>query len=273
VVTVTDEATGAEVARLTRNCAMGELDVPMGSRQIFTWDENVELAVRLYSGHLSSKDDELVLAGANRLAVETDGGAWEVIAFAGAELVSPGLYRLTRLLRGQLGTGHAVGPAAAGRRVVVLDDRPLLVPVPLQWLGETRSLRAYAGRADAVGAAFAADLGLAPILPLAPVHLTGARATGNDDVVLGWLRRSRADTDSWAVSDAPLDHQPEAYVVTILNGAAVERTIETAVPGATYTAAQQSADFGGPPASFGYRVAQMSQALGPGHTTEGLFNG
>ena len=271
-VTVTDQASGAAVARLARNCALGELDAPMTSGQIFTWDEYTVLTVRLYSGHLSSKDDELVLAGANRLAIETESGAWEVVAFGNAELLSPGLYKLTRLLRGQMGTGHAVGPAA-GRRVVVLDDRPLLIPVPPQWLGETRVLRAYAGRSDPTGLAFTADLDLAALLPLAPAHLSGERMAGSNDIALSWVRRSRADTDSWALSDAPLEHQPEAYAVTILDGAAVVRTIEVAVPGATYPATQQTADFGAPPMSFAFRVTQTSPVFGAGHATEGLFNG
>jgi hypothetical protein len=272
-VSVTDQATGTVVARLARNCALGELDTPMGSGQIFTWDESVELSVRLYSGHLSSKDDELVLAGANRLVVETDPGGWEVIAFSVAELISPGLYRLSRLLRGQMGTGHAVGQAAAGRRVVVLDERPLLLPVPPQWLGESRALRAYAGRADPTGVGFTADLDVAPALPLAPVHLQAERGAGSSDVALSWMRRSRADTDSWAVNEAPLEHQPEAYAVTILDGPDDVRIIDAVAPGAIYTAAQQAADFGAPPPDFAFRVAQKSPVLGTGHAAEGQFNG
>lgn len=272
-VTVKDEATGAIVARLTRNCALGELAAPIGWGQVFTWDENAELMVRLYSGHLSSKDDELVLAGANRLAVQTDSGGWEVVAFANAELVSPGLYQLTRLLRGQIGTGHAVGAAAAGGRVVVLDERPLLVPVPPQWLGESRALRAYAGRADPTGVAFVAELDLAPLLPLAPVHLRSERMAGSSDIGFSWLRRSRADTDSWAASDAPLEHQPETYAVTILDGAAVLRTLGTSTPAAIYTAAQQIADFGAPPSIVSFRVAQKSPVFGAGHPMEGSFDG
>ena len=271
-VSIKDEATGAAIARLTRNCVLGELDAPMAAGLFFTWDENSELTVRLYSGHLSSRDDGLVLAGGNRLAVETDSGAWGVLAFANAALVSPGLYSLSRLLRGQLGTGHAVGPAAAGRRVVVLDERPLLVPVPPQWLGETRTLRAYAGRSDPTGTTVAADLDLGPVLPLPPVHLRAERGAGSADVALSWIRRSRADTDSWAVSDAPLDQAPEAYSLTILDGAAPVRTIETATPGATYTAAQQTADFGGPPAGFAFQVAQKSPVFGAGPAKEGAFN-
>lgn len=271
-VMVSDEATGSAVARLTRNCALGELDTPMARGQAFTWDESTTLSVRLYSGHLSSKDDELVLAGANQLAIATGSGRWEVVAFAGAELLSPGLYRLGRLLRGQMGTGDAVGPAAAGSRVVVLDERPLLIPVPPQWLGQTRALRAYAGRADPTGLGFTADLGLGPILPLAPVHLSAERIAGGD-IALSWIRRSRADTDSWAMSEAPLDHAPEAYAATILEGAVAVRTIPASAPEAIYASAEQVADHGALPASFAFRIVQQSPVFGDGQAAEGRFDG
>ena len=101
----------------------------------------------LIEGVMSARDDGEVLAGANRIAVETDGGEWEVIGFADADLIAPGSYELSRLLRGQMWTGHAIGPASVGNRVMVLDDLPLSEALPAGWLGETIALRAYAGPA------------------------------------------------------------------------------------------------------------------------------
>jgi hypothetical protein len=68
--------------------------------------------------------------------------------------------------------------------------------VPAAWLGETVPLRAYAGAADGEGTVFETELGLGPVLPLAPVHLRALRDAGGD-VALSWVRRSRFDTDSW----------------------------------------------------------------------------
>lgn len=49
-------------------------------------------------------------------------GVWEVLQFGSAELMSPGRWRLRRLLRGQLGTQDAIGnPTPAGAQVVMLD--------------------------------------------------------------------------------------------------------------------------------------------------------
>lgn len=269
-VTVNDETTGAQVARLGANASLGELTSPLGIGPAATWDRGNAVTVQLYSGHLASADDEVVLAGGNRIAVETDAG-WEVIGFAEATLLSPGIYRLTRLLRGQEGT--AVGAADAGNRIVVLDARAAMTPVPPTWLGETVPLRAYAGSSDPTGAAFNAELGLDPVLPLAPVHLHASRDAGSGDIGFGWVRRSRADTQSWTPAEIPHDNLPEAYRLTILDGAVPVRTIDLALPAATYTAAEQAADFGAPPTGFDFTVAQLSPLYGPGHAASGAFDG
>ena len=102
------------------------------------------------------------------------------------------------------------------------------------------------------------------------MHLAAVADGG--DIALSWVRRSRADTDSWATEDAPLDWAPEAYRIEIYDGATLVRTIDTAAPSATYAAAEQVADFGGPAASFAFRVAQVSALYGPGHWATGEFD-
>ena len=211
-----------------------------------------------------------MLAGANRIAVQNDDGAWEVIGFAAAELTAPQTYRLARLLRGQGGSDFAIGTSSVGNSVLLLDSRATLLPIGGSWLGTIAELRSYAGPADADGTLTAVAIGLDPVLPLAPVHLMAERA-GAGDITLSWVRRSRADPDSWALDDAPLDYVPEAYRVTILDGMTPVRTIDTSTPQATYSAAQQSADFGLLPTSFDFIVSQVSPLYGPGHTATTTF--
>jgi hypothetical protein len=80
------------------------------------------LVIDLASGTLESVTDLTLFGGANALAVETAPGIWEIVQAGAAELIAPGRYRLTRLLRGQRGTEAAMGnPAPAGARVVMLD--------------------------------------------------------------------------------------------------------------------------------------------------------
>lgn len=53
----------------------------------------------------------------------------------------------------------------------------------------------------------------------------------------------------------------------ILDGVVVKRTVTTASPSYLYTAAEQSADFGGPPASLTIRVAHLGENAAPGLNT------
>ena len=71
--------------------------------------------------------------------------------------------------------------------------------------------------------------------------------------------------------DAPLDFVPEAYRVTIFNGVTPVRTIDATTATVAYSLAQQSADFGAPPASFAFTVAQKSPLYGPGHAATATF--
>ncbi len=270
-IAVTDDGTGARVATLSRAGAIGVLASPIPAASIYLWDDITTIDVVLYSGHLSSRDDDEVLGGANRIAAETDAGGWEVIGFANASLIAPQTYRLTRLLRGQMGTDFAIGPTSSGNPVLVLDDDATLLPVPPAWMGATATLRWYAGAADPTGTVDVVDTSLDPLLPLAPVHLCAKRAAGSSDIALSWVRRSRADTDSWVPDDAPLDQSPEAYRLTIFSGLTAVRTVDTSASSATYTTAQQTADFGSPPSSFTYTVAQKSPLYGPGHAAAATF--
>lgn len=266
-VSVTDDISGAALLSLARPAALGVLLEPLHGGSIFMWDTHNAVELELASGHLADRDDDEVLAGANRIAVLTDSGSWEIIGFAGAELVAPKTYRLTRLLRRQGGSDHATGPASTGQPVMVLDGHVGTSRVPSEWLGSAVNLRCYAGRTDAEGVLAEADASIDPVLPLRPVHLAANRLD-NGDIVLRWVRRSRADADSWATEDAPLEHQPEAYSVTIHDGPMLARSIEAADPEVVYSLAEQTADFGGPATGFVWKVAQRSAVYGTGHWAE-----
>lgn len=260
-------STGATLARLTRPAALGELVSALAPGPLELWDRQA-VTVTLHGGHLADVDEAAALAGSNRIVVETDAG-WEVIGFARAELVAPGTYRLTGLLRGQGGT--PVGSAAAGARVIVLDETVAVLPVEAGWAGDTLALRAFAGRRDAEGTALFAEIGLGPLTPLAPGHLRAVR-DGSGDVTLGWTRRSRADAGSWAALEVGLDYAPEAYRVIIFDGGMPVREIAVSVPAATYPAAAQLADFGTLPAAFDFAVSQLGIEFGPGAAATGAFN-
>ena len=240
-------------------------DLPAGSLSRF--DHGNELLLDVSSGTLTSVTDTELFAGANALAVESALGAWEVIQFGNAELVAMGRYRLTRLLRGQRGTGDAMGnPAPTGARVVVLDFgiQPLSIAeadlgLPWNW----RVGPASAAPGDAIMQARSFTPNGRGLMPFAPAQVRMRRET-NGDLALRWLRCDRSlSADSWVLTDVPLSEATEAYDLEFLDGATVKLSLTVATPAFTYTAAMQTADFGGPVTSLSVRLYQIG-ALGRG---------
>lgn len=271
-VLVLDEDSGTVLARIGAMAAIGALTAPLAAAPDGVWDESGTLEVQLFAGHLASVSDGAALAGSNRLAVEKDDCSIEIIGFAQAELVGAGSYRLTRLLRGAAGTDHALGPAAAGRRVLVLGGTVAETAVPTARLGTALNLTIYAGAGDVEGTEASVVLDPAPALPLSPQDLVATRPGPGDDVVLSWARRSRVDTTGWASPAPPLDHAPETYAVVIVGTGGPVRTLTAHSQSLVYTAAQQMADFGAVPTSFDFTVAQVSQVYGTGPARLGAFN-
>jgi hypothetical protein len=270
-VQLVDGLSGIGGVELTRRAFVGQLASTLGPGPAALWDQGNDFEISLLAGHPAAAEPLAVLAGSNRLLVENDAGDWEVLGFAEAEMVGVGRYRLRRLLRGLEGTGPAIGTASAGRRVMLLDARVAALPVEPGWLGETHGFRVYAGSTDNEGVALTIETRAQPALPLPPVHLR-ARRDASGAIAFSWVRRSRADADGWGIADAPLEHAPERYRLAILNGAQAVRTFDVAAPGASYSAAQQAADFGGLPAGFAFTVAQYSPVLGAGHAARGEFH-
>ena len=209
-----------------------------------------------------------LLNGANRAAVRGLGGAWEVLQFRVAELVAPGRWRLSELLRGQFGTEDAIGdPTPAGAAFVLLgpetpsstvaEDRRGL---ELAWsVGPASRPRDDATYVSALGSA-----GGRGLLPLAPERLWARRDPATGDVTIGWIRRTRVGGDDFEAREVRLGEDFEAYEVEILDEGETVRTIAAATPSAIYPAADQFADFGAPPATFSVAVRQVSAVAGPG---------
>ena len=88
------------------------------------------------------------------------------------------------------------------------------------------------------------------------------------DVEIRWVRRSRAlSADSWAAAEVPLSEETEAYLMEVLDGTAIKRSLQVSAPQATYSAADQIADWGGllgPGDTLTLRIAQLSALYGPG---------
>jgi hypothetical protein len=232
------------------------------------------LVVDLLSGTLESVTDLTLMGGANALAIESAPGTWEIVQAGAAELIAPGRYRLTRLLRGQRGTEDAMGnPTPAGARLVVLDDSLASLPIaeadlaiPWTW----RIGPASRPVSDETYVAQSFTPGGVGLRPFSVVHVEqpwrGPRIPG--DLTIRWTRRSRAlAADSWGALEVPLAEELEGYEIEILDGATVKRVLSTGTTSVTYTAAQQSTDWGallGSGETLTVRIFQLSVLVGRG---------
>jgi hypothetical protein len=229
------------------------------------WDFGNSFRVKLASGALSSAEELKILGGANVAAIRR-GGAWEVLQFGTAELVAENTYRLSRLLRGQLGTEWTMeNPAPEGSPFVLLDSSLVAVARGTDLLGRSFDYRVGAANLD-IGSAnmtsLTASVGPTALLPWSPVHLRGVR--NEEGVLLSWIRRTRKGGDSWDTLEVPLSEDSEAYRVEILSGDTVVRTLQSPASQALYAADDELADFGAPQAELTVRVAQLSSLVGPG---------
>jgi hypothetical protein len=232
------------------------------------------LVIDLLTGTLESVTDLTLFGGANALAIESVPGVWEIVQAGAAELLAPGRYRLTRLLRGQRGTESAmVNPAPAGARVVVLDTALASLPIAEADLGLPWNWRigpASRPVSDETYVAKAFTPEGAGLRPFSVAHVDQPWRTPRSpgDLTIRWTRRSRAlSADSWGAVDAPLAEETEAYEVEILDGGTVKRTLAASATSAIYSAAQQTADWGallGPGDTLDVRIYQLSALIGRG---------
>lgn len=263
-----DGASFTRAALATAPSVIGETLDDLAAGPTARW-HRTELRVKIYGGTLSSASDLSVLGGANIAALRNADGAWEVIQFAEAELIGERTYRLSKLLRGQTGSEWAMTPLLpAGAPFVLLDGRAVTIASGSDARDRAMQLRVVAaGRDTADATALALDVTPQAIAlrPLSPVHLRAMR--DGLGVTLRWIRRTRADGDSWS-GEVPLGEDSEQYAVDILSGATVLRTLSSTSTTALYATADELADFGAAQSSLTVRVAQVSATVGRGFAAE-----
>jgi len=253
---------------------MGVLAADLHAGPVARFDLGNALLVDLHSGSLEGVTDLVLFGGANALAVETGAGQWEIVQAGAAELIAPGRYRLTRLLRGQRGTEGAIASVvSAGARVVVLDTTLAPLPIGEADLGLPWNWRIGPASKPVSDETYTAvefmpeGVGLRPF-PVAHVEQPWRFARSPGDLMIRWVRRSRAlAADTWNAGDVPLAEDSEAYEIDILDGSVVKRSLTTATTSALYTATQQTADWGaplGPGQSLALRIYQLSSLIGRG---------
>ena len=264
------DTSGYTLATLAqRPAVVGRTLAPLGPHAPGRWDRANALLVKLAAGALTGTTPAGLLEGRNLAALLRPDGTWEAVQFLNAELTGEGTYRLTQVLRGQGGSeGSAPQTIPVDTTFVLLDGA--VVPLGLALGDVARALNWRYGPAnrdigDASYATRPHAFAGAGLRPLSPVHVRATRTSG--DILLTWVRRTRLGGDNWETLEVPLGEDDERYEIDILDPAnlsRVVRTLSASTPTATYTQAQQIADFGALQAACHVRVAQLSALAGRG---------
>jgi hypothetical protein len=261
-----DRGAGYELAETFLTPAIaGVLVNSVSPTNTTSFDESTTVTVDLYGTDttLESVTEAEVLAGANA-AILGDG---MIFQFRTASQVGgfDNRWNLTGLLWGRRGSDFALGTFAAGSRFLLLDGAVIPITNDLSERGIARDFKAVTvgfALADAASTSFTWNA--RTLMPLSVVDVQGSRNGGND-LTITWKRRTRVGGAWIDYTDAPLSEAIERYEIDVMNGSTVVRTITVNdAQTASYTAADQTTDFGSPQSSLTVKIYQISAVVGRG---------
>lgn len=255
------------ITQLDVQATAGQALTVLAAGQSDVRDLEHEVEVALQHGELESINDMALLNGGN-LALLGE----EIIQFRDAQLLANGRYRLSHLLRGRLGTEHAVDGHNAPERFMILDSNLTVSAVPELLLYAQRAYKAVTlGQSVEEGQSLSMIYQGRRFRPYSPVHITGHRV-GND-INIRWVRRTRIGGGLRDFVDVPLSEESERYEVDIVDNGQVIRTIRTTEPSVIYEESEQLLDFGQLVSELTVHVYQLSGAVGRGYAGVALLEG
>lgn len=244
----------------------GYADDALADADPWIWDRGNSLTVELQNGTLlGCTEAEIDADPARNLFALENGAGWELCQFTTPTLISGTTWTLSGLKRGRRGSEVYCAGHAAGNLFLLLDHHEV-AELGLSEVGTNQSAKAVTlGRTPS--GAFPLDLVPftgASLKPYAPCHLEASLDSGSGDWTLAWVRRTRVGGAWTSSSVVPLSEVTEEYAVDIYDGVDVVRTISVTAATATYSAADQTTDFGAPQTSLSWSVQQISDAVGRG---------
>jgi hypothetical protein len=273
-----DDLSYSSVATVTESAVIGTVTVTLddwdGGR---VFDEFSSVTVAIGNGTLSSSTRSAVLG--NKLTNCMLIGD-EIIQFVTATLVSTGVYKLTRLLRGCRGTewamtGHADSERCfllrtTGLRRVAMQNAELGLNRYYAGVTFGRTLSSALTGSPASGESFTNNANGKK--PLSPVGLRVFRDSSNN--ITGTFHRRTRLSCRFAGSlgiNVPLGETTESYEIDVLpvgSPNAVLRTIEVSDETFSYSAANQTSDGATPGDQFVFNVYQISATVDRGYALE-----
>ena len=130
-------STWANVASFATDSTMGQLTQPLPAASPDVPDMTNSLTVQLFDNRneLLSVGQQAWLAEQNGIAVQCSDGSWEIMQYETATDAGNGLYTLSGLQRGRLGTSGAAH--AVGALFVLLGGAMVKLDSQTSWIGQT----------------------------------------------------------------------------------------------------------------------------------------
>ena len=206
--------------------------------------------------------------GSNAIAVQTSSGDWEIIKFINSSLVSGRRYRLSRLIRGQLGTYPIMENSVPIDNIVIFLTQEATQSLNI---AESRKFEMIDYRYgpdlyDTSSGFYQNGTYTGKATGQIPYPVTDIQfSVDGSNVTISWKRQTRFGGGEFDEATVPLNEDSELYQIDLLDSSDVLlSTVEISSPTYVYT---------GAPILFKARIYQMSSSVGRGRPQTAQFGG
>jgi len=240
--------------------------LPVGNPYIVDYTHTLRVTLDDADDELTSCTMAQLLAGANGAFIGNQDFDWEVIQFLNATLVSAGVYDLTGLLRGRLGTEWAMSAFSTSADTFVLaETNGVFANVPHSNANINSFFRLKAVTEQQDISDVTEDTWQSTCVrlkPYAPTHIHANRNSAGD-IIITWKRRDRHSGQMlW---EPPVSESGTTYRIDVLGGLISPITFSATTETFTLTATQQIGLFGALQSSLDVEIHQRSAIVGAGY--------
>lgn len=260
----------------SKTAIVGDVSGILASGITHTWDDanTIDVVLKSAAHQLNTVSDLAVLNGANLAMIGN-----EVLQFQTATLIATQTYRLSRLLRGRLGSESFVGTHAANEKFVFLDSvlrnnlRVVYDPIRLGAQSDFKVVPQNQNITDITATQFTPQ-GVS-IKPWAPV--VRPELLVSNDWTFTWYERARINNGLVDFTGLNRDPLLTGFRVKVYQDGTFTTVVRTEDIGLLvssddahtfdYTAAKQTTDFGSTQAQVFYEVLGIGPGI-EGYTTQ-----